>query len=122
MLAVLILFLILVPKFISKMKVRFCEDHLEIPLEYISVGVPFSKTFIRYDGLKTVEYIDSVDADDDCISSGGRKVPYVKFVDMEGEVYRLKIEYFSKDQADIIIDETKRRARIGLNEYATENI
>lgn len=122
MVAVLILLLILVPKFMSAKKVKFCEDHLEIPLEYIVHGVPFSKTFIGYDGLVSVSYIDKVDADDDCTDSNGRKVPCIKFVDKKGEVYRLKIEYFSKSQAEIIIDETKRRAGLEMNEYVTDDI
>ena len=122
MLALLILLLVLVTKFIAKKKVKFCEDHLEIPLEYVVSGVPFSKTFIRYDGLKSVTYIDKADVDDDCIGSNGQKVPCVKFVDKAGEVYRLKIEFFSIDQADIIINETKRRAGIEIDDCATEDM
>ena len=122
MVAVLILLLLLVPKFMSTKNVKFCEDHLEIPLEYVMQGVPFSKTFIRYDGLVSVSYIDKVDVDDDCTGSNGRKVPCIKFVDKKGEVYRLKIEYFSKSQAEIIIEETKRRAGLEMNEYVTDDI
>ena len=70
----------------------------------------------------SVSYIDKVDADDDCTDSNGRKVPCIKFVDKKGEVYRLKIEYFSKSQAEIIIDETKRRAGLEMNEYVTDDI
>lgn len=112
--AVLVLWLILIPIFMRKMKVKFYQDHLEIPLEYVVQGVPFSKTFISYEGLKSVEYLDKDEVDDDCVGSNGQKVSCVKFVDMMGEVYRLKLEFFSKSQAYIIIDETMRRA--GLTE------
>ena len=108
--AVVIFLIICIPEFMKRKKVTFFDDHLEIPLEYVALGVPFSKTFIRYDGLKSVEYVDKDEAEDDCVGSNGNKVSYIKFIDKEGDVYRLKLEFFSDSQARIIIEETMRRS------------
>ena len=62
--------------------------------------------------MKSVEYLDKDEVVDDCLDSDGKKVSCIKFVDEKGEVYRLKLEFFSASQARIIIEETKRRAGI----------
>jgi len=99
-------------QFIRNKRVVFMDEHLEIPMEYVQQGVPFSKTIILYKDLKSVEFIEVQDVENDCVGSNGRKVPCIKFVDKEGEIYRIKVELFSERQAFRIIDETKQRADI----------
>lgn len=119
MLALLLFFWIFMPRFLRNKRVVFIDDYLEIPMEYVQEGVPFSKTIVPYKNLKSVEFIEVQDMENDCVGSNGRKVPCIKFVDKEGEIYRMKVEFFSENQAVRIIDETKRRAGI-VEENALE--
>lgn len=109
-------------QFIYSKKVVFKEEQLEIPMEYVQEGIPFSKTIIIYKDLKSVEFIEAQDVENDCVGSNGRKVPCIKFVDKEGVIYRMKVEFFSKSQAFKIINETKQRAGIIEEENALEPV
>lgn len=120
MLALLLFFWIFMPRFLRNKRVVFMNEHLEIPMEYVQEGIPFSKTIIPYKNLKSVEFIEMQDVDNDCVGSNGRKVPCIKFVDKEGEIYRMKVEFFSESQAFRIIDETKHRAEIVEKENELE--
>lgn len=120
MLALLIFFWIFMPHFLRNKRVVFMDDHLEIPMEYVQEGVPFSKTIIPYKNLESVELIEVQDVDNDCVGSNGRKVPCIKFVDKEGEIYRMKVEFFSENQAFRIINETKQRADMVEEENTLE--
>lgn len=109
-------------QFIHSKKVVFKEEQLEIPIEYVQEGIPFSKTIIIYKDLKSVEFIEAQDVENDCVGSNGRKVPCIKFVDKEGGIYRMKVEFFSENQAFRIINETKQRAGIIEEENALESV
>lgn len=89
-----------------------------MPKEYITKDMPFSKTDIKYAGLTSISYLMPGQADDDCTGLHGGKVPCIKFIDNNGEVYRMKVENFSEKQAYAIIDEVKCRAGIIENQSA----
>ena len=97
---------------LSNKQVAFYNDHFEIPKEYVTKDKLFSKTMIKYAGLKSVSYLMPDQVDDDCTGLHGGKVPCIKFTDDRGEVYRMKVEYFSEKQALAIIDQVKRYASI----------
>ena len=97
---------------LSNKKVVFYNDYFVIPKEYVIKDMPFSKTFIKYDGLASISYLMPDQVDDDCTGLHGGKVPCVKFIDNNGEVYRMKVENFSEKQILSIIDEVKRHAGI----------
>ena len=84
------------------------NDYFEIPKEHVTKDKLFSKTMIKYAGLKSVSYLMPDQVDDDCTGSHGSKVPCIKFTDDKGEVYRMKVEYFSEKQALEIIDQVKQ--------------
>lgn len=100
---------------LSNKKVVFYNNYFVIPKEYVTRDVPFSKTVIKYDGLTSISYLMPCQVDDDCTGLHGGKVPCIKFIDNNGEVYRMKVENFSEKQALAIIDEVKCRAGITEN-------
>lgn len=100
---------------LSNKKVVFYNDYFVIPEEYVTKDMPFSKTDIKYAGLTSISYLMLDQVDDDCTGLHGGKVPCIKFIDNNGEVYRMKVENFSEKQALAIIDEVKCRARITEN-------
>lgn len=97
---------------LSNKQVVFYVDYMEIPKEYISRDKLFSKTKVSYETLKKVEFLLANETENDCTGTNGGKVACIKFVDKDGEIYRMKVEYFSDKQVDAIINEVKRRAEI----------
>lgn len=97
---------------LSNKKVVFYNNYFVIPKEYVTKDRPFSKTVIKYAGLTSISYLMPDQADDDCTGLHGGKVPCIKFIDNNGEVYRMKVENFSEKQILSIIDEVKRHAGI----------
>ena len=93
---------------LSNKQVVFYNDYFEIPKEHVTKDKLFSKTMIRYAGLTSISYLMPDQVDDDCIGSHGGKVPCIKMTDDQGEVYRMKVEYFSEKQVLAIIDQIKQ--------------
>ena len=97
--------------FIATRKVVFQKDFLLFPLEYVMLGVPFSKNIVPYKELLSVDLLSEEQSDDDCVDGRGNKLACIQFLSTNGEKYRMKLEYFSKKQAVQIIEETKVRMK-----------
>lgn len=97
---------------LSGKQVAFYADQMEIPKEYVTKDKLFSDTSVKYEDIKSVEYIGANEVEDDCTGTHGGKVSCIQFTDKEGKIYRMKTEYFSDKQVAFIIKETKLRAGI----------
>lgn len=93
-------------------KVVFYEEYLQIPKTYVMLNVPFSKTIIPYNEIASIEYIEPRNSGSDCVDHNGKKTGCIKFTDKLNNIYRMKTEYFSKKQIQLIIEEANFRANL----------